>query len=304
LGELQSIQQRLREAIIAENPIMEAWTETSLDIEQNAVVVSFEADELDGRSAPVGFYEHFGSVGLVVDEAQPSIATVNLANDPNAPPVYGGHSWKIASHSGPYCSLGFNVGRSGTSGDWMITAGHCIDQIALGTNMYHATRLIGTRNAFAYAGAQDFGLVRMSSTSTAGPHVWYLNQSTGAHTLRGVVGSNTSYTVGNIRCFTGWKSNWTECGPITKSSDDTRYCTADGQCGPDMFDLVKYDVSPLVGDSGGPVFRFFEGYAYAAGIQSGSNTAGTKGYFAKWSNLPSNWNIVLKVYTPPCPCPI
>jgi hypothetical protein len=71
-----------------------------------------------------------------------------------------------------------------------------------------------------------------------------------------------------------------------------------------MFDLVKFDVSPRGGDSGGPVFRFFEGYAYAAGIQSGRNSAGTKGYFVKWTNLPASWNIVLKVYTPPCPCPI
>jgi hypothetical protein len=300
LLELQRIQHGIREAFLADEPSLAGWVETSLDVERNAVVVAFDEDSLGGRAVPLGFVSTFGTTGIVVTTAGWSHATVNLANDPNAPPVYGGHSWKIASDNGPYCSLGFNVSRSGFSGEWMLTAGHCIDQIAFGTNMYHASRLIGTRHDWDYSGPQDFGLIRTSSTSTAGPNVWYLNLSSSSHTLRAVAGANTNYTVGAVRCFTGWRSSWTECGPITKSSADTRYCSG---C-PALVDLVKYDVSPLVGDSGGAVFRYLDGYVYAAGIQSGSNGTGTRGYFAKWSNLPSSWGIVLIHSQPPCsPCP-
>jgi streptogrisin B len=236
----------------------------------------------------------------MVVPGKPAIPTVNLSNDPNAPPVFGGHSWKLASHSGPYCTFGFNVLRSDSSYHWMLTAGHCIDQIALGANIYHATRLVGTRRAFAYGGAQDFGLIRLDSTAKAHPLVWVLDSGTSQHYTRGVIGTNTSYAVGNIRCFTGWKSTWTECGPITNSSVDTRYTD-----GTNMFDLVKFDVTPQQGDSGGPAFRHYNNYAYAAGIQSAASKDG-QGYFVKWTNLPSSWNVVLRVYSPPTcpPCPI
>lgn len=79
----------------------------------------------------------------------------------------GGHSFG-AGPDGARCSVGL---ESESSYAYMLTAGHCLDDMDSVAPVYQRTVIVGHQSNWTHGGTQDLRLIRMTSRSRAGRYV-------------------------------------------------------------------------------------------------------------------------------------
>lgn len=203
----------------------------------------------------------------------------------------GGDSWDAIS-GGSRCTLGFKVRYNNTYS--MLTAGHCVDDLSSGQNIYNNTSHIGTYSGAYKDGASsssgtgiDAGILYMKNRWTAFDDV--INYSS----YRDIDGSTSTYTAGSWRCWTG-KSSGTQCGYI--NCESLTYSTTDGRWYTDMFSI---DPPSSGGDSGAPAYRpETSSKASVTGImRSNLNgfgcTIGSDAILSKWHHIRDYFGLIL-----------
>lgn len=184
---------------------------------------------------------------LAILVADPSIVVREGEIEETVTAVRGGDSWGTTS-GGSRCTLGFKVKYNNTYS--MLTAGHCVDDLSYGQNIYNNTTHIGTYSGAYKDGASsssgtgiDAGILYMNNRWTAYDDV--INYSS----YRDIHGSTSTYVTGYWRCWTG-KASGTQCGYI--KCESLTYSTTDGRWYTDLFSI---DPPSSGGDSGAPAYR-------------------------------------------------
>jgi hypothetical protein len=281
LAELKDIAQEIIMAVRAKADESMGVHEVAIDVSSNAVVVGVDPTLIEGTEMPAAFRERWGNAPIELRSAlRPWPAS--LGSDPNAPPISGGHGY--GPKNSPTCTAGFRVIVGEESRRYMLTAGHCLNSVALGTQRFHRDVVIGTTSLWDYGGNKDFGIVKLSANDRMRKMVIVDGQR------RAVRGTNTSYSQGVIRCWTGQKSDRSRCGTIVNSTWSGEY--SDGK---QMSDIVILDVACLVGDSGSPVYRYVETEGvWANGILSACSSTHT--WYVRWTNIRAAWGVRIDVY--------
>ena len=170
--------------------------------------------------------------------------------------------------------------------DWIMSAGHCVNNEAVGAKVYHSDTLIGEGSSRAFSGSADFGLIKLGDDGT-GHRVFHYYPDT-----LEITGSSPTNTDGAPRCFTG-RFSGTKCGTIVDPSYDVTYANEGNVT---ITDLVRTSPSNISGDSGGPTYQtaYYGGVVFttAAGIVSGHT--GNDMLYAKLGHVPSSWNVVVR----------
>ncbi|MCC6602839.1 MAG: hypothetical protein IT327_06495 [Anaerolineae bacterium] len=179
--------------------------------------------------------------------ADPSVVVREGEVEETITAVRGGDSWGTFS-GGSRCTLGFKVIYNNTYS--MLTAGHCVDDLSSGQNIYNSTTHIGT-----YSGAYKDGASSSSGTGIDAGILYMNNQWTAYDDVinytsyRDIHGSTSNYMAGSWRCWTG-KASGTQCGYI--KCESLTYSTTGGTWYTDLFSI---DPPSSGGDSGAPAYR-------------------------------------------------
>lgn len=224
--------------------------------------------------------------------ADPSVIVREGEIEETVTAVRGGHSWGSYS-GGSSCTLGFKVKHNNIYS--MLTAGHCVDDLSHGQNVYHNTTHIGTYSGYYMDGGYssngtgiDVGILHMNNRWTAYDDV--INYSS----YRDIHGSTSSYSAGYWRCWTG-KSSGTQCGYI-KCESITYQSTTNGKWYVDLFSI---DPSPTGGDSGAPGYRpETSNKASVTGIVRSSLSYpgcsnGNDAILSKWDHIRNHFGLTL-----------
>jgi hypothetical protein len=286
LAQLVAEQEFLWRAQADGRQFMAAVTSVSIDVLGNRVLV--DVYQAEGEVPPSFRAEGwFGPDAVEVVPTHTQTEPLSLKCDSNAPPVYGGVSWDFRSVDrdtcvDPWCTVGFEMQRDGYAGtDWVLTAGHCATSV--GQSLYHWGVSFAWWRLSSSLSYQDFGLMEAKTTAGSISKVFW------AGAKRQVSGASTSYTVGQVRCQTGWKTGYSVCGTILSASSSCGVWTG----------FVKTTADARPGDSGGPVYIKPSGPSYvvrANGIISCGTfppgaTVSDYTWYPKWSNIPSGWGV-------------
>jgi len=259
-----------------------------------AISINDKLNRIDVLIAPSGDWRI--NADSIVDKGSLPAALQNLLTDPSivvqigevsrtpTAVVDGGDSWSGTS-GGANCTLGFKVRYNSIYS--MLSAGHCIDDLTSGQNVYHGTTQIGTNSGAWTFGANsssgigiDAGILYMNSQSTASDDLIEYTYLVDVH------GSTSTYVAGYWRCWTGRVSG-TKCGTIECTS--TSYY--DGGVNRWFTNVATFDPVSVLGDSGGPAFRPDAGAtASVTGIQAAavsglSCTNGNDAEISKWDDI-------------------
>lgn len=127
---LHSIWRELSDRLMTRPDFAAEIHEVYIDQRSHEVIVGTHLEADDER---LGAHLEPFTNDVVVRLGTGGSTTASMANDPNAPPIRGGHSFgtSTSSSSSGFCTLGFEVDKSGANDSaWMLTAGHCVDQLS------------------------------------------------------------------------------------------------------------------------------------------------------------------------------
>lgn len=308
--ELDGLRLRIQGAMQAGDPDVDDATGLRIDVASNAVVVYIDPGSL-ARTGPEArrrtLVERFPGAPLIVEPK---------ASEPGAGAAeyIGGRAWGYSANQG-WCTSAFKVRRTGADPDYMLTAGHCMNgdpSLETQETIYRSDSLIGRRTdlwAFRDGGVVDVGLIReKNDEGYTGDFKPYVRHNSYRLPVRG---TSSYYTANDeLRCVTGRKTG-TDCGTISDSVFHVHY--ENFRPVVELYDLVKFRTQTTCGDSGGSVYAYVGGYAYANGIYNGGGPrdscppAGSTfdwSFYSKWRNIPESWDVVLSIVPPdvdPCP---
>ena len=276
--ELESTVNDVRQAVDAGDPSVATVRDYWIDTRNNAVAIGITPEALDRQgNPPAEFRDAWPQREITTHPAQSEPRLDRLGWDSTAPPIKGGNGWGHNGQSDAWCTSGFKVQQPPSGTAIMMTAGHCVDQYGLAQLVYHRNQLIGT--TWIGSGYHDFGFVSLTQQDKMSSYVYY---GSGTASLASVVGSNTTYTLGAIRCFTGRASNQSKCGPIINSSWSAGY----------QHDLCVIEPPIIPGDSGSPAYKFVDAWPVDDAYASGIAVAGAEDtFYEKWSNRPSGFSL-------------
>lgn len=195
---------------------------------------------LDKKSLPADLAKQVNHPAIIVYEGRLEVEQVVLR---------GGDSWGRAANI-INCTFGFKVRLNSAPRFGMVTAGHCITdkQMGIGDRVYSGGKIVGYVNNVIdgsnspYGAAVDAAFIRTKSSGTSTDDVNHFS----AHF--DVIGETSDYTVGSMRCFTGYTSG-TKCSPITCTNQQIL------KNGKYYMRLFTVDADALEGDSGSPVYQ-------------------------------------------------
>lgn len=297
--ELDDLRRRLQRAMQSNDPSVRDATGLQVDVAANAVRVYIEPDSLARSGAEVRLARlagRFPGGRLVVTpkEREPGAG---------ARAVVAGRGWGYRADQ-EWCTTAFKVRRKGSDARHMLTAGHCMNgdpELETRRTIYRKGTLVGRRTDFREyrdKGVADVGLIReKTNKGYAGDFQPYVRHNGYKVPVRG---TTSDYTAdGELRCVTGRKTG-TDCGTISNPVYDVRYENFDPVL--HFYDLVKFRTQTTCGDSGGPVYAYVDGQAYANGVYGGggpqdacppAGEAFKFSFYSKWSNIPEEWGVKL-----------
>lgn len=308
--ELDDLALRLQEAMRAEDPAVGDLTGLHLDVAANAVVAYVDPDSLSQigeEDRRTDLAQQFPGARLVVEakEREPGVGAVA---------VIGGRGWGYYANQG-WCTTAFKVRRTGLDPDYMLTAGHCMNgdpSTELRETIYKGAILVGRKTGawwFEDGAIADVGLLReKTNDGYEGDFQPYVRHNSYKVPVRGV---SSDYTADDeLRCVTGRKTG-TDCGTIVTAYYNVEIENFDPVI--HLWNLVKFRTQTTCGDSGGAVYAYIGGNAYANGVYGGGGPHDScplpgdtfnYSFYSKWRNIPSAWEVVLSTAPPdtsPCP---